>query len=366
MESNLKILHLEDDPNDAGLIQRELKKADFKFNIKVVENQRQYVEALENFKPDVILSDHSLPQFNSLEALKIYKEYKYEIPFILITGTVSEEFAITSIKEGADDYILKNNLTRLPSAIDQALKSRKVESEKRKANAELEIINKELNTFIYKAAHDLRGPLCSIMGLINVASQKDEQNNLASYILKISESTHKLDSVLLSLMEVMSIKNVTPVISEINFKALINGIVERVLFLEPNINVDFQVNTENVNGFFSDETILTTTLFNVIENAAKFRDKRKLNPYVNVRLTQLESELRIDVEDNGIGMEKSVQDNIFDMYYRGTQYSAGSGLGLYIAKSGVKKLGGAINVKSDLSIGSTFNIVLPANTLLFS
>jgi len=361
MELSLKILHLEDNPSDAELIARELKKAKLKFTIQVAETKEQYIDALENYKPDVILSDHSLPRFNSMDALMLYKEYKYEVPFILITGAVSEEFAIRSIKEGADDYILKNNLIRLPSAIEQSLKSRKIELEKRSANSELEVINKELNTFIYKAAHDLRGPLCSIMGLINVANQKTEENNLAGYIQKISESTQKLDSVLLSLMDVMSVKNVTPVIKEINFEVMIHEIIERARFVESCDNLDTVLDINFTGSFFSDETILKTVLYNVVENAMKYRDTRKHTTFISIGLTQTEADVTIQIKDNGIGMEKDILVSIFDMYYRGNQYSKGSGLGLYVAKSGVKKLGGTIGVSSTVNIGSVFTLTLPQN-----
>ena len=117
MNAKLKILHIEDSPPDAELIQRCLKKSGLDCEVKVVETKKEYLAALENFFPDVVLSDHSLLSFNSLEALTIAKNYKSDIPFILVSGVVSEEFAVEIIKAGADDYILKSSLMRLPSAI---------------------------------------------------------------------------------------------------------------------------------------------------------------------------------------------------------------------------------------------------------
>jgi len=144
MDKHLNILMLEDSESDAGLIQRELKKQKISFTAKVVETKNDFEDALKNFNPDVILSDHSMPSFNSMDALAIVKENKINCPFILVTGTVSEEFAVLCIIEGAADYILKANLTRLPSSIIHALKTRQAVQEKEKIMHQLIATNKEL------------------------------------------------------------------------------------------------------------------------------------------------------------------------------------------------------------------------------
>lgn len=124
MSLPLKILLLEDSPTDAEIIQRLLRKEGLDCVFHVEMNRNGFLEALEKFSPDIILSDNSMPQFNALEALQITRAKYYHIPFILITGTVSEEYAATILKEGADDYLLKDRLTRLPSSIETSLKKR--------------------------------------------------------------------------------------------------------------------------------------------------------------------------------------------------------------------------------------------------
>lgn len=134
METKLRILILEDSEEDLYLIERELQRGGVPYTSTVVKKKDEYMRALIEFSPDVILSDHSLPQFNSIEAMKIWKEHQrvnnLTIPFILITGSVSEEFAVQSIKAGADDYILKDRLKRLPSSIQSALNKARLENEK--------------------------------------------------------------------------------------------------------------------------------------------------------------------------------------------------------------------------------------------
>jgi PAS domain S-box-containing protein len=132
MREKLKILHLEDILTDAELVERELKRSGMAFEKLLVDNRSDYISALSEFAPDIILSDHSLPSFNSRDALKILKESGLNIPFILITATISEEFAVEIMKEGAADYILKDRMQRLPNAILNILEKFKLEAERKK------------------------------------------------------------------------------------------------------------------------------------------------------------------------------------------------------------------------------------------
>jgi PAS domain S-box-containing protein len=130
MTPNLKILHIEDIQSDAELIERTLKKSGIAFEKLLVDTKEEYIKALDEFHPDIILSDHSLPAFNSLEALKILKQRGGNIPFILITATVSEEFAVSVMKEGASDYVLKDRLQRLPNAVVNAISKYQSDNER--------------------------------------------------------------------------------------------------------------------------------------------------------------------------------------------------------------------------------------------
>ena len=117
----LKILLVEDIPEEAELIQRKLKNSTPPCLFKVVMTKQDYIKELNEFKPDVILSDNQMPQFSGLEALEILKQHSPDIPFILVTGTMSEEFAVDIMKAGADDYLLKDRLSRLPVDIETVL-----------------------------------------------------------------------------------------------------------------------------------------------------------------------------------------------------------------------------------------------------
>ena len=124
------MLHLEDFPSDAELVENTLKKNGLPVNIRWVDNEADFRKALVSFAPDAIISDHQLPSFTSVEAFQIFKASGLRIPFILVTATISEEFAVTMMREGVDDYVLKDRIQRLPNALVNALQKVKAERDR--------------------------------------------------------------------------------------------------------------------------------------------------------------------------------------------------------------------------------------------
>lgn len=130
MKSELQILILEDEVADAELIKKFLERSGLKINAILAGDKNEFVDAINKNEFDVILADNSLPQFNSTDALKLLREKNDDTPFILVTGTVSEEFAVNILQQGADDYILKGNIKRLPTAISTAIDKLQIRKEK--------------------------------------------------------------------------------------------------------------------------------------------------------------------------------------------------------------------------------------------
>jgi PAS domain S-box-containing protein len=138
MNRQIRILIVEDNPADAELIQRELRRAGIIFISRQVATKDAFLMALREFGPDIVLSDYNLPQFSGPEALRLLKKAGSAVPFILITGSLTEEVAVECMKDGAHDYILKTSLTRLPSALRSALEKVRTIEEKRNAEAALQ------------------------------------------------------------------------------------------------------------------------------------------------------------------------------------------------------------------------------------
>jgi PAS domain S-box-containing protein len=132
MDKELRILILEDVPTDAELVERELRNAKIEFSSKRVETREDFIKALQDFAPDIILSDYKLPQFDGMAALELKKELAPNIPFIMVTGSMNEETAVDCMKAGAEDYVIKTHLARLGHAVKGALESKRVKEEKEK------------------------------------------------------------------------------------------------------------------------------------------------------------------------------------------------------------------------------------------
>ncbi len=144
MNRDLRILILEDVPTDAELIQFELKEAGTTFIPRCVKDKKSYLAAIDEFSPDIILSDYSLPSFDGLSALKIAGEKCPDIPFVFVSGALGEETAIELLKQGATDYVLKSRLSRLAPAVVRALQEVQERQEKKAAEQALELKTRSL------------------------------------------------------------------------------------------------------------------------------------------------------------------------------------------------------------------------------
>jgi len=364
----LKILMLEDLQDDVGLIERTLRKEGIDFSSKRVDSQDEFTECLDYFRPDVILSDHALPQFNSLEALKICRKKAVNIPFILVTGTVSEEFAVSCLKQGADDYVLKSNMVRLPSAIHNALKQRNHEMKRkraertlRKQNEELIKINQELDSFVYSVSHNLRAPLMSVLGLINLVQleNKSGNRNLDGYFEMMQHSIHKLDDTLKEILDYSRNARSALSITEVDIKKMILDSFERLKYMEGSENVRKAVEVSDDIRFQTDAYRLSVIINNIVSNALKYRDAQKQDSYLVVKADLSDAGLTLTFHDNGIGISDDYLRKIFDMFFRATERSEGAGLGLYIVKETVEKLQGKIDVESSVGEGTTFKVISP-------
>jgi len=157
------ILHLEDVQDESVLVENTVRKGGFIFRWKWVDSKQAYREALLTFRPDIVLSDHSMPGFSSVEAFRMLKEFDFEIPFILVTATVSEDFAVMMMHEGVADYVLKDRLTRLPGAIENALEKWETERENKayisriiRSEANLSALMENSNANIYSLDPSMR------------------------------------------------------------------------------------------------------------------------------------------------------------------------------------------------------------------
>lgn len=362
----IKILSLEDLEEDFYLITHALKKSGLDFSAKRVDTKEEFSNALDNYGADVILCDHSLPQFNSNEALRIFHQRNLQIPFILVTGAVSEEFAVSSLKHGADDYVLKSNLARLRNVIDNALKQKESERQKIEAaqalarqNEALIKINRELDSFVYSISHNLRAPLMSVLGLLDLAKNEDNTIVIHQYHDMMKSSVCKLDDTLKEILEYARNARQGLLIDRIDFRKAINDNFERVQFMPGYERIRKEILIEGETHFFSDHYRLSLILNNLISNAIKYADPSKEDQFIRIAIRIDAEKASLTFTDNGIGIERDYLHKVFNMFFRGTEKNDGAGLGLYIVKEAVEKLCGTIQLDSQLGKGTVFTIELP-------
>jgi len=218
----------------------------------------------------------------------------------------------------------------------------------------------ELDMLIYKISHDLRGPLTSIFGLINLASMQDiSLKEMSKYIKLIDRSACKLDATIKELIFFNEISSRPSFYSKFDASDVIQQSIQEVAETEECKNVSFNVLMPQEVQICSDITLIRNILTNLITNSVKYQKTDAPSTFVNIRIQKLKNAIQIEVEDNGEGIAENVQDKVFNMFYRGNTKSQGSGLGLFLVKQSVEKLKGEIYLKSKLGEGTRFTVNLP-------
>ena len=224
---------------------------------------------------------------------------------------------------------------------------------------ELQKVNFELDSFIYHASHDLRSPLRSIIGLIEVYRLEENEKVKKECIEKIEGSVKRLDHLVMELLSISRNDRINDPHVEVNFMVEINNSVSSYYNASNNQGLEILTKVKQPVKFGSDLTRVRIILNNLISNAIKYRSPEKERNYILVDVEANEKFARLKVEDNGEGIESSKVPHIFDMFYRATERSEGSGLGLYIVKRVAQKLNAKIEVYSEELEGTTFVITIP-------
>jgi len=225
-------------------------------------------------------------------------------------------------------------------------------------NIDLEKTNAELDRFFYSTSHDLRAPLLSIKGLVNIARNETTDRKIVRYFDMMTERANRLDLFIKDIIDYS--KNTRTEVSKenVNVIQLVEDVKDNFQFLEGAESIRFQ-NEIFVESAITDKTRLTVILNNLVSNAIKYHNRDNSDQWIKIGMHARGGELKIVVSDNGSGISEEKQTKIFDMFYRGTEQSKGSGLGLYIVKETIEKMHGAIRVESMEGEGTSFIVTLP-------
>lgn len=226
-------------------------------------------------------------------------------------------------------------------------------------NGELKKINHELDSFVNRISHDLRAPLKSALGIVKVSYMEYDISTIKQY-LNIQEKTlTRMSSLIDDIIDFSKNKRLQLDLKEIDFEELVHHALEDHSFMNNSQKVKKNINIKQYEKFISDPRRISVILNNLISNAIKYADLSKVQPEISVDILVANSMATIEIADNGIGIEEQHLDKIFTLFYRATSSPNGSGLGLYIIKETVDKLGGYVNINSQKGEGTTIKINIP-------
>jgi PAS domain S-box-containing protein len=229
----------------------------------------------------------------------------------------------------------------------------------KKQNEELIRINSELDRFVYSASHDLRAPLMSVKGLINMIKLDPEKQNTDQYLALIEKSVNKLDHFISDIIHYSRNARMDIMPKQIDFNELLQESIDSLRYMEGADTVKTIRNIVQQAPFCSDYSRLLMVFNNIISNAVQYRDTRKEDSYLKIDILVDEKRAILRFSDNGIGIPEEYVDKIFRMFFRANADSKGSGLGLYIVKGVLEKLEGSVSVQSKVGEGTIFNFEIP-------
>jgi signal transduction histidine kinase len=376
----VKILFVEDDESDAVLVNHELSKAGLQFHLEQVTTRDAFLHKLEHNPPDLILSDHGLPTFDGFEALALAQRKCPEVPFIFVTSSMGEQMTIETFENGATDYVLKGQLSRLVPVVQRALQAsaervqlkkqdrglrQKGERSRRLLERAQDEAIEVLDEFCYAVSHDLRGPLLQISGQAEALQAETEQplNEKASeHIRIIAAEVKKLGALVDALFDFPAIGRTTMRPKIVDFGMLVEE-ARRALSEEiENRKIEWAISPlPKIRG---DPRLLKQAVGHLLSNALK-STKGRAQAKIEVGSTAGDREDVFFIRDNGLGFAVEPADKPFRVFQRleFTQPSEGRGIGLLQVGRIVRRHGGRVRAKTAPGQGTTLYFSIPRGRL---
>ena len=286
-------------------------------------------------------------------------------------GNTKIEAEYRSFKKNGEIFWVRNHLKfavdengaplRFEGSVEDITARKRTQEQLVQQIEELKKVNFELDRFVYSVSHDLRAPLLSIKGLVNISESENPSSTLMKYLGMIRTSVERLDKFIMDILDYSRNSRLEVQQNEIDFKSLTNEIINNMIHMEGYQHILFSLDVKLKSKFVSDKRRIEIILANLISNAIKYQDLTKSTQNINISIDEQkeQSQLSIIVEDNGVGIEKASQGKIFDMFYRASDRSKGAGLGLYIIKETVEKMNGSVELASEEGEFSKFTVNLP-------
>ncbi len=330
------------------------------YEVLLATSAKEGMDLIRQNKIKLVITDQRMPKMTGVELLEWIADLYPDVSRVILTGYSDEKAIISAINKGqVFRYVTKPwKKEELKKTIDYALEAYRLRVENKELMEKLKKANDELDEFVYRASHDLRAPLASVMGLIDLAKEEEDIAKLKEYNTLKEQNLLKLDLILKDIISFSKNSHLQLIPERIFFEQLIVECFQYNDYLENADSVDKTYTIAGEGVFISDRFRLSIILNNLISNAIKYCQLSKV-PKLHIEVSLVDGQAVIAVEDNGKGISEDQLSKIFDMFHRGIAESTGAGLGLFIVKEAVYKLKGSIDVTSVEEEGSKFIVTLP-------
>jgi signal transduction histidine kinase len=357
MNSKNSVLYVDDEENNLTPFRAYFRK---KYAVHTATNVEDAFSILASNNIHIIITDQRMPNMNGIEFLeKTIKPYPDALR-LLITAYSELDIVIEAINRGQISKFLQKpwDWDKFSLAIENCALTYNAKRLLKEKNEELQKTNDELNKFVYSISHDLREPLSTMLGIIQL-SEKEKHKDIENYVGMIKTCVLRQDTLTRNMIDYYKNTHAQEVKEPIDFKRLVADIYNYVKDRDKQIL--FESDIEQTGTFSADVFRLEIILKNLLSNAIKYQNPNNQKPQIKVKINANEKEANIIVSDNGLGIKSEHTQDIFKLFFRTgiTGNKEGSGIGLYIVKEAVERMKGEIIVESALLVGTTFKIRIP-------
>jgi signal transduction histidine kinase len=256
-------------------------------------------------------------------------------------------------------FLISRNKESEASLRENEQHSKKIAEDLSLKNIQLAKTNEELDRFVYSASHDMRAPLSSLMGLINISEKTADVTEIKTYLHLMKGRIHTMDGFIREITDYARNSRLGLMLEKVNLQDIIKKVADDLSYIDADRKVWVEILPGCNRMVQTDVNRLSVVINNLLSNAYRYHRCNQASPFIEFNATETDEAIILTVRDNGQGIPAEHVPKIFDMFYRASDISEGSGLGLYIVKETLDKLGGTISVQSVLGEGSVFTITLP-------
>ncbi len=358
MSTRAHIIYIDDEQDNLIAF-----KANFRleYEVFVTTDVSEAADYLRKHEVKVVFSDQMMPEVTGVEFFETIRPDFPDTVRVLVTGHSDMHAVVDAINKGEIyRYIPKpwDNI-ELKVCIENCIEKYDRDCELKQKNVDLERALSELEKFVYSASHDLRAPITTIKGVLNVARMEKDITKTNDYLEMIETSTDKLNDFVTNIIHYYQNMKSDEMLEVIDLEKMLSELEGKFKNSEGKCKVKWVKELALSSTFKTDAHRLRMILNNVLSNAIRYCDCSKNEPFVQIQVIQNMERTILKINDNGLGISGELMPHIFDMFTKSDSNNVGAGVGLYIAREAVKKLNGTISATSIVGEGSKFIIEVP-------